>query len=425
MSPLLFIAATLGLIFFGVPIAYSLGLASVSFLMISGIPPVSFVQHLSGGINSFTILALPFFILAGQLMNLGGITDRIVRFANSLVGHIEGGLGHASILGSMVFVRISGSAAASAGALGTVQLTALRKNGYDTSFSVALISAAMTIGPIIPPSVILVVYGIAAGVPIGNLFVGGIVPGVLMGFGLMGYVAWRARGNGLPRFHERFDGGEVADSLKGAFWALLTPLIVIGGIIGGILTATEAGAIAAIYAFLVGRFVYGELTIAGMVESLVNTMVMSAAILLIMGMSNSFGWVMAFERIPSMAAEAIRGISENRYVILCVLMGFYLVLGCLLEAIAIVVMTIPVVFPIITSLGVDPIHFGVILAVNMSIGTITPPLGLVIYVMTDIAGIKMGTFARAIVPFLAILVAMLLVLTLVPQLTTALPEWIF
>lgn len=425
MAAIVFVSGTLLLIFVGMPIAYALGFASVVYMIVAGIPPVSFVQHLSGGVNSFTILALPFFILAGQLMNQGGITDRIVRFANALIGHISGGLAHASIISSMLFAAISGSAAASAGALGTVQLNALKKNGYRTDFSVGLISAAMTIGPIIPPSVIMVVYGIATGVSIGSLFVGGILPGILMGVALMGYVVWCARKYHLPRYHDRFEFAEVVESLRGAIWAIVAPIIVIGGIVSGVFTATEAGAVAAIYSAVVGWFVYKELTLSGVIYSLITTMMMSAAILLIMGMSSSFGWVMAFERIPAAAAEAIQNISSDRYVILSILMVFYLVLGCLMEAIAIVVMTIPVVFPVITALGIDPIHFGVVLAVNMSIGTITPPLGLVIYVMTDIAHITVGEFSRAIMPGLLILIATLFVLAFVPSITMFLPNLLF
>lgn len=425
MDMITFAAGTLVLILTGMPISYALGLASMGYMVMAGIPPVSFVQHLARGVNSFTLLALPFFILAGQLMNQGGITDRIIRLANALVGHIRGGLAHASILGSVVFASISGSAVASAGALGTIQLEALEKNGYDKTFSVGLIAGAMTIGPIIPPSVIMVVYGIAASVSIGELFVGGIVPGIIMGLAMMILVSVLAHRRNLPKFHDVFHVSEVVISLREAIWALLAPAIIIGGIIGGVFTATEAGAVGALYSLFVGLFIYRQLTLKAVFVALVDTMMLSTSILLIMGMSSSFGWVMAFEQVPAALAEAIQSISQNRYVVLTMLMGFYLVLGCFLEAIAIVVMTIPVVFPVIVSLGIDPIHFGVILAINMSLGTITPPLGIVMYVMTDLARISVPAYAKSILPFLVLLLGVLVFLTLVPSVTTALPEWLF
>jgi tripartite ATP-independent transporter DctM subunit len=423
MNAALLVCSALGLMLIGVPISFSLGAASLGYLLIQGIPPISFVQQLATGIDSFTLLALPFFILAGNLMNLGGITRKIFQFANAIVGHIRGGLGHANILASMIFACISGSAAASAGALGTIQLSAMEENHYPRPFSVGLISAAMTIGPVIPPSVIMVVYGIAAGVSIGELFIGGVIPGIIMGIGLMITVAWYARGQpGLPKYHDRFSMRDLKDCFLDAIIALIAPVIVIGGIIFGIFTATEAGAVAAAYAFFVGRFWYRELTFKGLWQAFVNTMSMSAAILLIMGMSTSFGWILAFEQAPAQAASWLLSFSDSPNVILLLLMGMYLILGCFLEAIAIVVMTIPVVMPIITNLGIDPVHFGVIIAVNMSIGTITPPLGLVTFVMTNIARISMQEFAKSILPFLIPLVGSLALFTLMPSLVTFLPQ---
>ena len=422
MNALLFVSSALGLMLLGVPVSFSLGAASLCYLLIQGIPPISFAQQLAGGIDSYTLLALPFFILAGQLMNLGGITRKIFRFANSIVGHIRGGLAHANIIASMIFASISGSATASAGALGMIQLRAMEENKYSREFSVGLISAAMTIGPVIPPSVIMVVYGISAGVSIGELFIGGIIPGILMGIGLMLMVVWRStRKGGLPRYHDRFTFKEVRASFLDAIIALIAPLIVIGGIAGGVFTATEAGAVAAAYAFVVGRFWYKELTFRDLWRSFVETMGMSASILLIMGMSTSFGWILAFEQAPAMIAAWLLSVSENPNIVLLLLMVMYFILGCFLEAIAIVVMTIPVVMPVITQLGIDPVHFGVLVAVNMSIGTITPPLGIAMYVMTDIARISMQTFARAIAPFMIPLLGSLILITLVPGLVTFLP----
>lgn len=423
MDALIFIVGTLLLILAGMPISFALGFASLGYMVVEGIPPVTFIQQLSRGINSFTLLALPFFILAGQLMNHGGITAKIFRFANALIGHIRGGLAHANIIAAMVFASIAGSAVAVAGALGTVQLNAMKKNGYDAHFATGLISAAMTIGPVIPPSVVMVVYGIAAGVPIGALFVGGIIPGIMMGVVLMGYVGWKAKRDKFPRYHEAFDFGELWDSFKDAVLALLAPLIIIGGIMGGVFTATEAGAAATVYSAAVGFFYYRELTLAKFWQAIVDTMMLSATILLIMGMSSSFSFILAFERIPAMLAELLLSLSSNPNVILFVLMILYLVLGCFIEAIAIIAMTIPVVLPVITQLGIDPVHFGVILAINMSLGTVTPPLGIVLYVMARISNLSVTAVARStLVPFL-LLTALLLLFTFVPAFVTWLPNF--
>lgn len=422
MTMFLFVILALVLMVVGVPISFALGATSISYMLFSGIPPVSFVQHMARGVDSYTLLALPFFILAGQFMNNGGITRTIFRFTNSLVGHIRGGLAHANILASMVFAGISGSAVAEAGALGTVQLKTMHENGYPRDFSVGMISAAMTIGPIIPPSVIMVVYGITAGVSIGSLFIGGIIPGIMMGATLMILVAWMAARHRFPKYSDAFSLKEVSDSFKGALLALLAPVLIVGGILGGIFTATEAGAVVAAYSFLVGKFYYKELTSANIFRSLIDTMMLSASILLIMGMSNSFAWILAFEQVPAIVAQLLLGVSENPNVILIVMMLLYLVLGCFMEAIAIIVMTIPVVMPVLKQIGVDPVHFGVILAINMSLGTITPPLGIVMYVMSDIAKVSVNEFTRAVLPFFVSLAALLILITLVPQFVTFLPS---
>jgi tripartite ATP-independent transporter DctM subunit len=419
----LFVAGAVTLMLIGMPISFSLGLSSIVYMLWSGIPPVSFVQHLAKGVNSYTLLALPFFILAGQLMNHGGITAKIFRFTNAITGHIRGGLAHANVVAAMIFAGISGSAVAEAGALGTVQLKAMKENGYPQSFSVGLIAGSMTIGPIIPPSIIMVVYGIAASVPIGSLFIGGIIPGVLMGLGMMTMVVLASYWQELPRYHAAFSYKELFVSFREAFFALLAPMLVVGGILTGAYTATEAGAIVSAYAFLVGMFYYRELTLRHVFDSLVETMLLSATILLIMGMSNSFAWVLAFEQAPAMVTQWLLGVSRDPTIITLLLMGLYLILGCFMEAVAIVVMTIPVILPVMREVGIDPLHFGVILAVNLSLGTITPPLGIVMYVLCDLARITVNQFTRYAWPFFLMLLAVLVLVTLVPSLVTFLPRY--
>lgn len=424
MSVAIFVLAALALMIIGVPIAFALGAASLAYLLWLDVPLLAFVQQLSKGVDSYSLLALPFFILAGELMNHGGITDKILRFTNALVGHVKGGLAHANVISEMIFSGVTGSAVADAAAIGTVQLKAMGDNGYRKEFSVGLISSAMTIGPVIPPSTIMVVYGIAAAVPIGTLFVGGLIPGVLMGIGLMLTIAFMARRGGLPKLRDAFDMRELVVSMREATFALLAPVAIIGGIVGGGFTATEAGAVAVAYCFLVGKYWYRELQWRHVFGAFTNAMMMTATILIIMGMSNSFAWLLAFQQVPAQFAEQLLHISRSPEVILLLLMGMYLVLGCFMEAIAIVVMTIPVVMPVLAQVGVDPVHFGVLLAVNMALGTITPPLGIVMYVICDIAKVPVDFFARSIWPFTISLVVVLILLTLVPSITLALPRWV-
>jgi tripartite ATP-independent transporter DctM subunit len=424
MSVAIFVLAALALMIIGVPIAFALGAASLAYLLWLDVPLLAFVQQLSKGVDSYSLLALPFFILAGELMNHGGITDKILRFTNALVGHVKGGLAHANVISEMIFSGVTGSAVADAAAIGTVQLKAMGDNGYRKEFSVGLISSAMTIGPVIPPSTIMVVYGIAAAVPIGTLFVGGLIPGVLMGIGLMLTIAFMARRGGLPKLRDAFDMRELVVSMREATFALLAPVAIIGGIVGGVFTATEAGAVAVAYCFLVGKYWYRELQWRHVFGAFTNAMMMTATILIIMGMSNSFAWLLAFQQVPAQFAEQLLHISRSPEVILLLLMGMYLVLGCFMEAIAIVVMTIPVVMPVLAQVGVDPVHFGVLLAVNMALGTITPPLGIVMYVICDIAKVPVDFFARSIWPFTISLVVVLILLTLVPSITLALPRWV-
>ena len=424
MSVAIFVLAALALMIIGVPIAFALGAASLAYLLWLDVPLLAFVQQLSKGVDSYSLLALPFFILAGELMNHGGITDKILRFTNALVGHVKGGLAHANVISEMIFSGVTGSAVADAAAIGTVQLKAMGDNGYRKEFSVGLISSAMTIGPVIPPSTIMVVYGIAAAVPIGTLFVGGLIPGVLMGIGLMLTIAFMARRGGLPKLRDAFDMRELVVSMREATFALLAPVAIIGGIVGGVFTATEAGAVAVAYCFLVGKYWYRELQWRHVFGAFTNAMMMTATILIIMGMSNSFAWLLAFQQVPAQFAEQLLHISRSPEVILLLLMGMYLVLGCFMEAIAIVVMTIPVVMPVLAQVGVDPVHFGVLLAVNMALGTITPPLGIMMYVICDIAKVPADFFARSIWPFTISLVVVLILLTLVPSITLALPRWV-
>jgi tripartite ATP-independent transporter DctM subunit len=418
---LLMIVVLIGGMIVGLPVAFALILASVSALVINGIPLDAFVQNISLGVNSFPLLAVPFFILAGQLMNSGGITNRVFRFANHLVGPIRGGLGQVNILSSLIFAGMSGAAIADASGLGVVEIKAMRDAGYDNDFSVAITSASSTVGPIIPPSIAMVVYGMAAEVSVGRLFIGGIIPGVLMTVALMlltYLIATKRKYPTEPRVSLHIF---VRDTIS-ALPALMTPLIIVGGILGGVFTATEAGAVAVLWALIVGLLIYREMTPKDLARILLEAMLTTAKILFIVGGAAVFGWVLTYFNIPARFAAFMSGITSNPTLTILLFIVLYLLLGCFMEAGAVIVMTVPVVMPLLNQIGIDPIFFGVLMTMCLSIGTLTPPLGTVMYVMCNIGEISVERFIRIILPFLAVLIAVVLLVGFFPSLVTVLPR---
>lgn len=418
---LVLIVALLVMIFGSMPVAFALGLVGLYFYFQLGLPLESFVQRMAIGVDSFPLLAAPFFILAGNLMNTGGITRRIFHLADSLVGHIRGGLGHVNVLASMLFAGMSGAALADAAGLGKVEIQAMTENGYDLEFSTAVTAASSTIGPIIPPSIIMVIYGISAQVPIDKLFLGGIIPGILMGFVLMAMVYGYSLVNNYKR-RERFDIKLVWKCFKDAILALLTPLIILGGILGGIFTPTESGAVAAFYALIISVFVYREISLKDLRNIFLETAMVTATILFIVSTASIFGWALTFEQVPLKIAAQLVEISASKTAILFLLGAFYLFWGTLMEASAIVIMTVPVVMPILARFGIDPVFFGVLLAVNMSIGTITPPVGIVMFVMNKITGLSMERYIRLIWPWLLALILVMFGLIFFPQAVLWIPN---
>ncbi|HWU41630.1 MAG TPA: TRAP transporter large permease, partial [Candidatus Acidoferrum sp.] len=369
----------LTLVFLGMPISFALGVASATFLWQQGVPLVALPQRMAVSVDSFPLLAVPFFVLTGSLMNTGGVTRRIFALANSLVGHITGGLAHVTVVANMFFAGISGAAVADAAALGPVMIEAMHRQGFPRPFAAAVTASASTIGPIIPPSIIMVIYAVTAGgVSIGALFVGGFIPGVLMGLALMGLIYIITRRRNYPR-NEAFHFSSVLVAFREAILPLLTPAIILGGILGGVFTATESGAVASVYALILGTLVYREIHLRDLPKIFAETMVTTAMVIFIVATAASFGWIMAYLRVPQLVAEALSAFSRNWWVIFMMLNLLYLFLGCIMEAAAIVIMTIPIIMPILAHVGIDPIHFGVVLAVNMSIGTLTPPVGIVMF----------------------------------------------
>ncbi len=409
------------LILLRVPIALSLAAASAGAVLITGnLPPQVVFHRMTGGLSNFVLLAIPFFILAGNLMNNGGITTRIFRFANSLVGYIPGGLGHANVVASIIFSGMSGSAVADAGGLGMVEMKAMNDEGYEPEFSAAVTAASATIGPIIPPSIPMVVYGVMAEVSIGALFAGGFIPGLLLGLVMMIIIYFKAIKNDYPR-NERFDFGELWASFKSAFLALLTPIIIIGGILSGIVTPTEAAVVATVYALFLGTVVYRQLKIKDIFRILIESMETTATVTFIIAAAASFAWLIAIEGIPADIAMAVGGISQ-KWIFLLLFNIFFLLLGTFMETLSIEVIMVPVLVPIMQMLGLNPLHMGVVLVLNLMIGLITPPIGMSLFITSKVGGVKLEKLYKAVLPFLLPLIGVLFLITYFDRLVTWLPD---
>lgn len=408
----------------GVPVAVSLAGASLVYVLIEGLPNVVLVHNMVNGIDSFPLLAIPFFILAGHLMNTGGITNKIFAFARALVGWMHGGLGHVNVGASIIFAGMSGAAVADAGGLGNVEIKAMRDAGYDTDFSVGVTAASSTIGPIIPPSLPLVIFGVMASVSIGELFVAGLIPGLLMAVSLMIMVAWYSRRRNYPR-DRGFDLWRVWHTFKAAFFPLLTPVIIVGGIATGAFTPTEAAVAAAVYALFLGIVVYRTLTWRHIVRVAMDTIETSAAILMIVSAATIFAWILTSNEVANILGDSLLGFSENRIVLLLIIMLIVLAVGLFMETIAAITILVPVLMPIATVAGIDPVHLGIIVILNLMLGLLTPPIGMVLYVLSKVSNVSFERCVKATMPFLVPLVTVLLLITVFPQIALWLPELLF
>jgi C4-dicarboxylate transporter DctM subunit len=406
----------------GAPIFFSLALSALALLWNKGmLVPQLVVQRMFAGIDSFPMMAIPFFMLAGALMDTGGISTRLVRFSNYLVGWIQGGLAHVVIVASCFFAGITGSAVADATAIGSTLIPLMKKRGFPVLFSASVVAAAGVVGPIIPPSIPMVIYGVMAGVSIGALFMGGFIPGILIGLGLMAVVYVQAKKHGYPREAVRPTAREFLQATVSAMGAIFMPLIILGGIFGGVFTATEAAAVATVYAFLMGKFVYKELQWRHFPDILYKAGLNTAMILIIVGVANLVGYIMAVERVPLMVAEWFLSITTNKWVMLLLINILLLIVGCFIDGASALIIFTPVLLPLIYKLGIDPIFFGVMITVNLMIGTITPPVGLCLYVACGIADVRLEQISRTIIPFLIVEIAVLFLITYVPNLIMFLP----
>jgi tripartite ATP-independent transporter DctM subunit len=407
----------------GMPIAISLGIASALALAFSPFPTVAAVQKWLTGIDSYTLLAIPLFILAGQLMNVGGVTYRIFNFAQALVGHIPGGLAHANIVASIIFAGMSGSAVADAAGLGLVEMEAMTSHGYDERFSAAVTAASSVIGPIIPPSIPMLLYASIAEESVGKLFLGGIIPGLMMGISMMLLVYFLALKRGYPK-EERVRLRQLAAIFIDTLPALLSPVIIIGGMLTGIFTATEAAAVTVGYAFVLSAFVYRELKLKDVPAMLLDTVYSTAVVTFILSAAAAAGWILVRSRAGHAMADFVLSVTSNRYVVLLLLNILLLLLGCVMELGAIMILTVPVLIPLLQNLGIDLVHFGVVMTVNLMIGFITPPFGMSLFVLSGVTGLKVEEIVKDTMPFLIPLIITLLLITYIPGLVMAIPNWL-
>lgn len=410
----------------GMPVVFALLVGPGLSLILDDQQPyfAALLSRLYNGIDSFPLLAVPFFILAGELMNSGGITERIVRFSQSLVGHVRGGLAHVNILSSMLFAGISGSAVADASAIGKMMVPAMEANGYKRSFAAAVTAAAAVVGPIIPPSGIMILYGFVMNVSIGALFAGGIVPGVMMGLGLMAVTHFLAGRHNLPVASRKATWPERGQALSGAVLALLMPVILLGGMLSGIFTATEAAAVAAAYALLVTLFLLRSLSFADLRRVFVSTAIQSGVILLLVGAAVTFGWLVTVSGMAERMAATLVGITDDPLLLLLLLNILLFFLGMFLDAGPAILILGPVLAPIFTSLGVDPVHFALVMCINLTVGLATPPMGLVLFVTASVANERVEAIVRSMLPFLAVEVLVILLVTYFPALTLTVPRWL-
>jgi C4-dicarboxylate transporter DctM subunit len=417
------------LLFAGVPIAIALGMTSIVSMQISGIPLQSLVQRMFAGIDSFPLAAIPFFILAGALMESSGISGRLINFAQALVGRARGGLGLVTVISAMFFAAISGSSAATTAAIGSILIPAMTLRGYPRPFATAVQAASGELGVIIPPSIPMVIFALTAGVPvsIGDLFIAGVVPGILIACSLLltVYIISRIRGYGLGAGTDSAALGEPPEkmaALRAAVFPLLMPLIVLGGIYGGIFTPTEAAVVAVFYSLLLGLLVFRSLTLVKLMESLRSTLLSTVVILLIISTASVFGWVLTANRIPDMIAQSLIALSDNPYVFLLVVNIFLLVVGMFIETGAAIILIAPILTPVALKMGIDPIHFGIVIIVNLAVGMTTPPVGVNLFVACQVAGLRIEKIMKSMLPFYFILLCNMLLITYLPQLSLWLPS---
>lgn len=422
-------AGTIGLVMFAllavlflmkVPVGLALVAASIPGLLLSGMPLDMIPKRLFTACDSFPYMAVPFFLLAGTLMSQGGISQRLISFANALIGRFSGGLGLVSVAACMFFAAISGSSAATTAAIGGLMIPEMEKRGYDRDFSAAVNAAGGTIGVIIPPSIPFVTYGILTRTSVGTLFLAGFGPGIFMGLAMMAVIYVTSRRRGWRENH-RAGWREIGQSFFRAALAILMPVIVLGGIYSGKFTPTEAAVIAVAYGLVVGMFVYRNITLRSLMEILKESAVSAAQVLLLICAANVFAYVLTYNRIPDMVASFVLGISSSKWVVLLLIDVLLLVIGTFMDTVAAIIILVPILFPAVSQMGVDPVHFGMVVCVGLAIGMITPPFGCCLFVACGTAEITLEAITRRVLPFIAVLTAVLLAVTFWEPISLFLP----
>ncbi len=424
MTAALFLVFAVGLLI-GLPVAFAMGGAGLVALLVEGkLSLLSVPQRLFDGINSFPLMAVPFFILAADLMTASGITTALLRFANSLVGHIRGGMGHVNVVTSMMFAGISGSALADAAGPGAIEMRMMERSGYDKYYSAALSAATATIGPIIPPSIIMVIYALTDNrVTVAGLFLAGVVPGLLLGLALMAMNHWISVRHGYGAAHAPMRWAERLRALWKALPVLLMPAIIIAGILSGLFTPTEASAVAVFYALFIGLFVTRTLNGPIIARVLLQSGLVTSAALIIVSMASLFAWLLTLLQIPQAIAASIAGLTTEPMLIMLIVMVFVLFCGLFIDTLPAVIILVPVLAPLSDQFGIHPLHFAMAIVLNLTIGLVTPPVGGVLFVMTSVARLRLEKLSRAILPLLAAQLVVLLAILFFPALSTAVPSW--
>jgi C4-dicarboxylate transporter, DctM subunit len=401
-----------------VPIGFSLGLSTLVTIIYADVTSVQYLaQSLVASTDSFPLMAVPFFILAGEIMGKGGISERLFKFANVFVGNFTGGFAMAAVITCMFFAAISGSGPATVAAVGGVMIPAMVGFGYDKRFATAVVVSAGALGIIIPPSIPMVLYGVSGSVSIGDMFIAGILPGILIGIVMIAWSYIYSKKQGYKGNGEKFTLKRVWAELNEAKWAILVPVIILGGIYGGIFTPTEAAVVAVVYAAIVSLFIYKELNFKSFPAVIKDAALTSATILIIIGTANAFGKILTLEQIPAMVADALLSISSNPLIIILLINILLLFVGCFMDTSAAVIILTPILLPIAINIGIDPIHFGIIMIINLAIGFITPPVGVNLFVGSGISGLSIETLSKAVLPFLISMLLSLMVITLIPELS--------
>jgi C4-dicarboxylate transporter DctM subunit len=410
------------LLVIGVPIAIALGMAAFASIWTFTTVDMSIApQVMFKAVNSFPMMAIPFFILAGNVMSSGGISERLVKFASSLVGSLTGGLAHITVLASMFFAAISGSSPATTAAIGSVMVPAMTERGYDKNFAAAVAAAAGTVGVVIPPSIPMVLYAVLAGVSIGRLFLAGFGPGILMGLSMMAVVYFISKREGYVGTG-KFSFRDLLVSFKDSFFALLMPIIILGGIYGGIFTPTEAAAVAVVYGVIVGFFVYRELKIKDIPDILYKSAVGTAVIMFLISGANLFGWFLVREMIPQSIAAAMVAVTDNPYVIIFLINILLLILGTFLNTTAAIVLVTPILLPVLLQVGIDPLFMGAVMVVNLAVGMITPPVGLCLFVACNISNMTLDAITKSVLPLLLVLIVCIFLISYIPGIVMFLPN---